>query len=73
MWRRVSICLGIEGAVVAMAVSGMEPDLGGHTVAAREISQHGGRDGRTSGLGKVDDGAGEARGRDARILVRSRG
>jgi hypothetical protein len=56
-----------------MAVGGVEADLGGQTVAAREISQRDGRDGRTSGLGKVDDGADEARGRDARILVRSHG
>ena len=41
--------------MVAMAVSGMEPDLGGHTVAAGEISRGGGRDGRRSGTGKVDD------------------
>ena len=33
----------------------------------------GGRDGRRSGAGKVDDGGDEARGRDARILVRRRG
>ena len=33
----------------------------------------GGRDGRRSGTGKVDDGGDEARGRDARIPVRSRG
>ena len=32
----------------------------------------GGRDGRRSGAGKVDDGGDEARGRDARIPVRSR-
>ena len=32
---------------------------------------HGGRDGRRSGAGKVDDGGDEARGRDARIPVRS--
>ena len=31
----------------------------------------GGRDGRRSGAGKVDDGGDEARGRDARIPVRS--
>jgi len=30
-------------------------------VAATEISWHGGRDGRMSGLGKVNDGADEAR------------
>ena len=34
---------------------------------------HGGRDGRWSGAGKVDDSGDEARGRDARIPVRSRG
>ena len=33
----------------------------------------GGRDGRRSGAGKVDDGGDEARGRDARIPVRSCG
>jgi hypothetical protein len=59
--------------VVAIAVGSMEADLGGQTPAAREISRRGGRDGHTSGLGKMDDGADEARGRDARILVRSRG
>ena len=49
-----------------MAVGGVEADLG---VAAGR----GGRDGRRSGAGKVDDGEDEARGRDARIPVRSRG
>ena len=52
-----------------MAVSSVEADLGGQTVAAGR----GGRDGRRSGADKVDDGGDEARGRDARILVRSRG
>ena len=42
-------------------------------VPAGEISRRGGRDGRRSGADKVDDGGDEARGRDARILVRSRG
>ena len=52
-----------------MAVGGMEVDLGGQTVAAG----HGGRDGRRSSADKVDDDGDEARGRDARIPVRSRG
>ena len=52
-----------------MAVSGVDADLGGQTVAAGS----GGRDGRRSGADKVDDGGDEARGRDARIPVRSRG
>ena len=55
-----------------MAVGGVEADLGGQTVAAGEISRRGGRDGRRSGAGKVDDGGDEARGGDARIPVRSR-
>ena len=33
----------------------------------------GGRDGRRSGAGKVDDGGDGVRGRDARIPVRSHG
>ena len=52
-----------------MAVGGVEADLGGQTVAAGRT----GRDGRRSGTDKVDDGGDEVRGRDARILVRSRG
>ena len=52
-----------------MAIDGVEADLGGQTVAAG----CGGRDGRRSGAVKVDDGGDEARGRDARIPVRSRG
>ena len=52
-----------------MAIGGVEPDLGGYTVAAGS----GGRDGRRSGADKVDDGGDEARGRDARIPVQSRG
>ena len=56
-----------------MVVSGVEADLGRYTVAAREISRRGGRYSRRSGAGKVDYGGDEARGRDARILVRSRG
>ena len=52
-----------------MVVGGVEADLGGQTVAAGR----GGRDGHRSSTGKVDDGGDEARGRDARISVRSRG
>ena len=52
-----------------MAFGGVEADLGGYTVAAG----HGGRDGHRSGANKVDDGGDEARGRDARIPVRSCG
>ena len=52
-----------------MAVGGVQEDLEGYTMAAG----HGGRDGRRSGAGKVDDDGDEARGRDARIPVRSRG
>ena len=52
-----------------MVVGGVEADRGGQTVAAGR----GGRDGRRSGAGKVDDGGDEARGRDARIPVRSHG
>ena len=52
-----------------MTVGDVEADLGGQTVAAGR----GGRDGRRSGAGKVDDGGDEARGRDVRIPVRSRG
>ena len=52
-----------------MVVSSVEGDLGGYTVAAGR----GGPDGRRSGADKVDDGGDEARGRDARIPVRSRG
>ena len=59
--------------MVAMAVGGVEADLGGQMVAAREISRRGGRDVRRSGFGKVDDGADEARGCDERILVQHRG
>ena len=43
-----------------MAIGGMGADLGGQTVAAGR----GGRDGRRSGAGKVDDGGDEARGQD---------
>ena len=56
-----------------MAVGGVEVDLGGKMVAAREISRRDGRDGRRSSTGKVDDGGDEARGRDARIPVQSYG
>ena len=52
-----------------MVFGGMEAYLGGYTVAAL----HGGRDGRRSGADKVDDDGDEARGRDARIPVRSHG
>ena len=52
-----------------MAVGGVEAGLGGETVAVGR----GGRDGRRSEAGKVDDGGDEARGRDARIPVRSHG
>ena len=38
VWHCVSIYLGVEGAMVAMAVSSMEADLGGQIVAVREIS-----------------------------------
>ena len=58
--------------MVAMVVGGVEADLGEQTVAVRDMSQHGGRDGRRSGPGKVDD-ANEARERDAQILVCRRG
>ena len=69
MQCRVSIYWEFDGVAVAMAVSSVEADLGGQTVAAGR----GGRDGRGSGADKVDDGGDEGRGRDARILVRSRG
>ena len=52
-----------------MVVGGVEADLGGLMVAAGR----GGRDGRRSGVGKVDDSGDEARGWDVRIPVRSRG
>ena len=52
-----------------MVVGDMEADLGGQTVVAREISQRCGRDNRMSCLGKVENDADEARGRDVRILV----
>ena len=52
-----------------MAVGSVEAELGGYTVAAGRD----GRDSRRTGTGKVDDGGDEARGRDARIPVRSRG
>ena len=51
-----------------MAVGGVEADLGGYTMAVGR----GGRDGRRSGAGKVEDGGDEARGWDARIPVRRR-
>ena len=38
VWHCVSIYLGVEGVVVAMDVGGVEPDLGGRTMAARVIS-----------------------------------
>ena len=47
----------------------MEADLAGQTVAAGDMSRCGGRDGHRSGPSKVDNGADEVRGRDARILV----
>ena len=56
-----------------MAVGGVEADLAGQTVAEGDMSRRGGRDGHRSIPGKVDDGADEARGRDARILVRNCG
>ena len=52
-----------------MAVGSVVADLGGQTV----VAGRGGRDGRRSGTGKVDDGGDEARGWDARIPVRRRG
>ena len=41
--------------------------------ALGDKSHCGGREGHVSGLGKEDDSADEARGRDARLLVRRRG
>jgi hypothetical protein len=55
--------------VVVMAVGSVEAYPGGQTVAAGDIYRRGGRDGRRSGPGKVDDDTDEARGRDGRILV----
>ena len=62
--------VGIRGA---MAVGGVEADLRWQTGASGDKSRCGGREGRVSGPGKEDDGADEARGRDARLLVRRRG
>ena len=42
-------------------------------VEAGETSRRDGQEGRRSSVGKVDDNQDEARGRDARILVRSSG
>ena len=41
--------------------------------ASGDKSRCSGREGRVSSPGKEDDGADEARGRDARLLVRRRG
>ena len=42
LWRCVGICSDVEGAVVAMAVAGVEADPGEQTVAAGDMSQRGG-------------------------------
>ena len=62
--------VGIGGA---MAVGGVEADLRWWTGASGDKSRCGGREGRVSGPGEEDDRADEARGRDARLLVRHRG
>ena len=62
--------VGIGGAMV---VGGVEADLRRQTGATGDKSRCGGREGRVSGPGKEDDDADEARGRDARLLVRRRG
>ena len=56
-----------------MAVGGVEADLAWQTMATGDMSQRGGRDGHRSGPDKVDARVNEARGRDARILVRNCG
>ena len=45
----------------------------GRAGASGDRSHCGGREGRVSGPDKEDDGADEARGRDARLLVRRHG
>ena len=56
-----------------MAVGGVEADLRRQMGASRDKSRCGGREGHVSGPSKEDDGADEARGRDARLLVRRHG
>ena len=56
-----------------MAVGGVEADLRRQTGTSGDKSRCGGREVRVSGPGKEEDGADEARGRDARLLVRRRG
>ena len=62
-----------DGNAVVVAVGGGEEDFRRQTAGSGDISCCRGRGGRRSGNGKVDDGADEARGRDARLLVRRRG
>jgi hypothetical protein len=40
--HRVGICSDVEGAAVAMAIGGVEADLGEHTMAAGDMSRRGG-------------------------------
>ena len=62
--------VGIGGV---MAVGDVGADLRREMGASGDKSRCGGREGRVSGPGKEDDGADEARGRDARLLVRRHG
>ena len=56
-----------------MAVGSREEDFRRQTAGSGDQSRCGGREGRVSGPDKEDDDADEARGRDARLLVRRRG
>ena len=56
-----------------MVVGGIEADLRRQMGASGDKSRCGGREGRVRGPDKEDDGADEARGCDARLLVRRRG
>ena len=80
----VPTCPALTDALAAVEAGDLE-GASGHLATLNEEQRllatfivevaagRGGRDGRRSGAGKVDDGGDEARGRDARIPVRSRG